>query len=221
MKMKKINLLTLLPLTAIATIAPVCACSNEKSTAEKIADAIFDPVEHKVPAQKTKNFKSVLQGFTQEERKNELIYDLFGSCNEPNSFGLTGNSIKELYSENKVAIQSLVTKCSMDEDLKCNFLGYVSFIFTKECEFKDLGIKYEENDYIQVTYNLSGISPRIDPDCSLAYSDPLTDLPTCIGFIKQRYEGGKEKMYFIKEIDTSSYTTSKVFNSKNYIPEQE
>lgn len=214
--MKRSRFVILPICTCVATITPICACSNGKTEAEKIADAIFGPVhDNKQPEKKTKDFPTVLKGFSDEERKNELLYDLFGFCNEPDYYGIIGGqSFWDLYKDNVVTLQTLVTKCDFSQDLKANFLGYITFIFNKEQDFGM--VKYQKNDYVQITYNLSDLTVQHGTMCNLIYHDQSHEL-ACIGFIKQRYDGGKEHMYFIKEINTYLYSQTKVYNSQNYI----
>ncbi|MCQ3915061.1 MAG: hypothetical protein MJ201_04920 [Mycoplasmoidaceae bacterium] len=216
--MKKIKFITLVPSVALATIIPVCACSQKNKT-QDIVDAIFGPLD--IKRKKIINsFEEELKKLSPEELNNELIYDLFSLS--PLTVIDAYNFItmmKDLYEKEIIGIQTKITKESLsfdkEGDLIATFLGYVSFVFLKDYTSGEK--KYLVNDYCMLTFDMVNLYVRIDePSCSLIYEDNFSG-HSAIGFMKIRMEGGaQEHMISINEIDISDKLDIDIpTNSKN------
>ena len=209
MKMKSKLLLTI-PCAAVTAIAPVCACGETPTSAEKMADAIFKPTDITSPVKLDKSFSDSLKAMTQEERNHELVYDLYKRFNQP--YDGTAKTIKELYMDNTVGINTNINpnfyslKFNDEGKLIANFLGSITFVF-----LKDYDDNHKVNDYFMFTYDIKNMTVVIDEDkCFLSYVDD----GYIIGLEKIRSNGG-EHMKDIKDI--TQPITGLPNNSKNWI----
>lgn len=209
--MKRSKLLLITPCLAVATVAPVAVSCGGQSEAEKIANAIFNPLDLQ-PTTLTGTFKDALKTLSKDELNNELVYDLFAF---PSSEWI--NDAKDLYKKGDIQIQTNITKKSLafnNDELHATFLGYVSFVFTKDCEFARESFK--KNDYIMITYDFLDLQVGFDGEtgCSLQYL--YGEEGPCLGFTKVRNDGGqKERLYEIETVD--AYNISIPKNSKNWV----
>lgn len=213
--MKRSKLAFLAPCLAVTSFAPVVVSCAGQSQAEKIVDAIFNPLDLK-STPLTRTFKDSLKTLSQEELNNELVYDLFAIANEK-----WINDAKDLYRSGDIQIQTNITKISLafnNDNLYASFLGYVSFVFTKDRELA--GESFKTNDYIMLTYDFLDLEVEIDSEteCSLCYSY-TNEEGVCLGFAKIRNDGGqKERLHPIEQIKAYS-TTPIPKNSKNWYVE--
>lgn len=214
--MKRSNLLFAIPCLTVATVAPVISsCGDNKTEAEKIADAIFGPLDLKW--KHIDSFEGELKKLSQEELNNELVYDLF-ALNDYFAPNASIKEIKDLYKDGTIELQTKITKKSLAFDkhdvLHATFLGYVSFVYTKDYDSGD--IHYKANDYMMLTFDMLNLEVVIDSDsCSLIYEDSAT---ACIGIAKRRCEGGTEEhMHPIYCVDVSEQEDLTIpTNSKNW-----
>ncbi len=218
--MKRSKLLLATPCVALATITPVCACS-QTTEAQNIVDAIFGPLD--IKANEISSFETELKKLSSEELNNELVYDLFALA--PLAAGSGADfvvTMKDLYKNETIGLQTNITKKSLsfdkDKRLVATFLGYVSFVFLKDYTESDR--KFKTNDYIMLTFDMVDLPVGIDETtCSLIYKDNLENIETCIGFIKMRWEDGKEEhMVPIESINLSEIIGEITIphNSKNW-----
>lgn len=226
--MKKIKFITLVPSVALATVTPICACS-QTNQAQDIVDAIFGPLDIKTPKNLpvAGSFEKSLKTLNQEELNNELFYDLFGLYRfgvppEEHTAEMSSwiEEIRYLYENGAIQIKTNITRNSLafDDkgDLCANFLGYVSFVFIKESSLDSL--EYKVNDYFMLTYDLFNIKVQINEEnCTLIYKSSWEGV--CIGFIKTRFNGGIEEhmapiesMNIVPMIESSEIP----HNSKNW-----
>lgn len=188
--MKKIQLLLLTPCVSLTAIATSCSCNNRNKTAEEIADAIFGPTDLD-QTKLTTTFIQAIKDMSGNERKDELIYDIYKNCNLPLEFN-ADSSLKDLYKNNTVEIQTNITKCSIDfENDKpyATYLGYVSFVF-----LKDYDEHLKKDDYIMITLDFKNIELQVnEEDCYLYYE---TQGGQTLGFTKVRYDGGQHESLY-------------------------
>ncbi|MCQ2748275.1 MAG: hypothetical protein MJ223_03510 [Mycoplasmoidaceae bacterium] len=123
--MKKTLYLT--PCISLAAIAPICSCGPSTTSAEAIANAIFGSTDI-TPTTLSTSFADALKSMSSEERKNELVYDLFNRFNQP--IDSLDKTIKQLYVDNVVGINTNINtnffSLEFNQDkLIANFLGSV------------------------------------------------------------------------------------------------
>lgn len=201
MKRSKLLLPLLSSLSIVPCITTITSC-NDNIGAKNVADAIFKTKD----AQNTTNFTNSLKSLSEDDRKREIVYDLFGSFNLKGKYSLaTSESIADLYKSETVGIKVNITKAELNfstdgNDLLANFLGYVSFVFLKDHE------PYKTNDYVMLTFDIDNQKVSIDNNnCSLKYEiNDKTIQQSCIGFAKVRKQS-KEVMQYFTYIDTNEY----------------
>lgn len=210
--MKRSKLLLIIPCLAVAPVAPVVVSCGGQSQAEKIADAIFNPLDLE-PTPLTGTFKDALKTLSQEELNNELVYDLYMGANAKNKIPGLDKSLRDLYKENKVELKINISKSELKFDndkLKASFVGYVSYIF-----MEDVNDAFKKNDYIMITYDFKDIAPSFKDDY-LGYHDAG---PYSIGFIKIRCDAGQhEHLENIPFINDGEFEFGDIpHNSKNWV----
>lgn len=223
MKRSKLLISSLAGLSLIPACFAFTACGNSATEVEKVVEAIYIPTQSEIKdhPKHTNNFTETLKTFENEQdRLNELYYDLFGFFNLNGYFELKDSeSFTSLYKQDIVSFKTNITHKSLgfNEDktkLKCNFLGYCSFVFLKDHE------PYKADDYIMLTYDIDDVDVQINnANCSLQYkpnSDKYSQ-EACVGFIKAR-KNAKETLYYIKDVNTTTYKDAGLpANSKNYV----
>ena len=208
--MKKSKLLILSPCLAIAALAPIVSCNKASNAAEEVANAIFGPLDAKATKITKSSILEELASIDESEQSNELIYDLFCVCNK-------NDNMYDRYTNTTVSLVSNITKCQIhtaNDKVYATFLGYVSFVFTKDDTFNNR--KYKANDYIMYTYDFKNIEITMNTDqSSFIYK---AEDSASLGFIKVRWEdGSKEALYDLGDkIATSDFTSYKAPESKKW-----
>lgn len=198
--MKRNKLLFVTPFTiALAIVPSITSCSKNKMNSEDVIENLFAPLEgsRQNPPEKYKNLVDVYKDMSEDEKKSELIYDLFI---EPTTKEISSNkSIYDLYKEKYLTAIVNIKECSSELSgvetsapvIKSSFRGYINFVFTKE--FED----YKINDYILITYMLPTTIPYFQySGWGLIYK--TSGVHTCIGFIESKKGGEDQPLQYLE-----------------------
>jgi len=214
MKRSKLLIPTLSALAVTPAIA-LSACNQGDSVEQQILDCVFKPI--KLKKTHVDNFEAAYkEQMTDEEKKQELIYDAFGDFNTI-TVDDDAESISDLWLNKhegafKVNIAEISVVKSSDKYL-ATLRGYIAYVFGKEHTtlLGSTKVTMKANDFIMITYQFKNIEVKVDGDC---FNFGANIESAIVGIAQYKYNGGEDETIVpIPKIDTRDWEVS---NSKNW-----